>query len=165
MHARAYTHHRKVPVQLSLYLRCMHCTYLFAARQLMYTLLSCSSYSAHQRRVEVLASHGVPSPAASRGSAHLASFVHKPRTPYSFFLACYGFEGFAKTAAESGTNVSDRALPATCEIKRGQYSTDLANIADNNNFAASLEPVSRSDGGRNLYTSIMGQKFLHCCRV
>ena len=41
----------------------------------MYTLLSCSSYSAHQRRVEVLASHGVPSPAASRGSAHLASFV------------------------------------------------------------------------------------------
>ena len=23
-----------------------------------------------------------------------------------------------------------------------------------------LEPVSRSDGGRNLYTSIMGQKFL-----
>ena len=28
-----------------------------------------------------------------------------------------------------------------------------------------LEPVSRSDGGCNLYTSIMGQKFLHCCHV
>ena len=28
-----------------------------------------------------------------------------------------------------------------------------------------LEPVSRSDGGRNLYTSNMGQRFLHCCRV
>ena len=28
-----------------------------------------------------------------------------------------------------------------------------------------LEPVSRSDGGRNLYTSNMGRRFLHCCRV
>jgi hypothetical protein len=30
----------------------------------------------------------------------------------------YGFEGFAKTAAESGINVSDRALPVMCEITR-----------------------------------------------
>ena len=41
-----------------------------------------------------------------------------PGSPYSFFSACYGFEGFAKTAAESGINVSDRALPVTCEIRR-----------------------------------------------
>ena len=36
----------------------------------------------------------------------------------SFFCAAYGFEGFAKTASESGINVSDRALPVTCEIDR-----------------------------------------------
>ena len=44
-------------------------------------------------------------------------------TPYSSFTACYGFEGFAKTAAESGINVSDRALPVTCEVKRSQLSS------------------------------------------
>ena len=38
---------------------------------------------------------------------------------YAFFVAAYGFEGFAKTAAESGINVSDRALPVVCEITRG----------------------------------------------
>ena len=62
--------------------------------------------------------------------------LHKPGSPYSFFSACYGFEGFAKTAAESGINVSDRALPVTCEIKRGQYTTDVGNIGTANNFAA-----------------------------
>ena len=41
-----------------------------------------------------------------------------PGSPYSFFTAAYGFEGFAKTATESGINVSDRALPVICEIKR-----------------------------------------------
>ena len=51
---------------------------------------------------------------------------HKPGTPYSFFTACYGFEGFAKTAAESGINVSDRALPVTCEIERSTYPDTLA---------------------------------------
>ena len=47
--------------------------------------------------------------------------LHKPGSPYSFFSACYGFEGFAKTAVESGINVSDRALPVTCEIKRTRF--------------------------------------------
>ena len=56
---------------------------------------------------------------------------NQPGTPYSFFSACYGFEGFAKTAAESGINVSDRALPVTCEIKRGTYNAG-ANITVNN---------------------------------
>ena len=44
-----------------------------------------------------------------------------PGSTYTFFTACYGFEGFAKTAAESGINVSDRALPVTCEIRRQQF--------------------------------------------
>ena len=36
----------------------------------------------------------------------------------NLFVAAYGFEGFAKTAAESGINVSDRALPVVCEVNR-----------------------------------------------
>eukprot|EP01051_Picozoa_sp_SAG22_P003451 SAG22_NODE_168_length_16723_cov_6.542409_5_plen_173_part_00 len=36
----------------------------------------------------------------------------------NFFVASYGFEGFAKTAAESGINVSDRALNVVCEINK-----------------------------------------------
>ena len=54
--------------------------------------------------------------------------IHKPGTPYSFFTACYGFEGFAKTAAESGINVSDRALPVTCEVKRGTYDDAIGSV-------------------------------------
>ena len=61
--------------------------------------------------------------------------IHKPGTPYSFFTACYGFEGFAKTAAESGINVSDRALPVTCEIERSLYDDTLAS---DGGFAARL---------------------------
>ena len=34
------------------------------------------------------------------------------------FVAAYNFEGFAKTATESGINVADRALNVTCEIAR-----------------------------------------------
>lgn len=34
------------------------------------------------------------------------------------FVAAYNFEGFAKTATESGINVADRALNVTCEIQR-----------------------------------------------
>lgn len=48
----------------------------------------------------------------------------------SFFVAAYGFEGFAKTAAESGINVSDRALPVVCEITRGVMTTDGTAEAD-----------------------------------
>ena len=33
------------------------------------------------------------------------------------------FEGFAKTATESGINVSDRALPVVCEIERDPVDT------------------------------------------
>ena len=43
----------------------------------------------------------------------------------SFFCAAYGFEGFAKTASESGINVTVRALPVTCEIDR----TPIGNAA------------------------------------
>ena len=50
-----------------------------------------------------------------------------PGTPYSFFTASYGFEGFAKTAAESGINVSDRALPVVCEIKRQEFGNAATN--------------------------------------
>eukprot|EP01051_Picozoa_sp_SAG22_P013636 SAG22_NODE_1551_length_4144_cov_9.739431_2_plen_162_part_00 len=48
-----------------------------------------------------------------------------PGSPYNFFVASYGFEGFAKTAAESGINVSDRALPVVCEVAR----TAVTNLA------------------------------------
>ena len=44
--------------------------------------------------------------------------THTENSPYSFFVAAYGFEGFAKTAAESGINVSDHALPVTMELTR-----------------------------------------------
>ena len=69
-----------------------------------------------------------------------------PGTPYSFFSACYGFEGFAKTAAESGINVSDRALPVTCEIQRSQYLTDnsvgarAAKVSSDNNAVRAAMP-------------------------
>ena len=72
--------------------------------------------------------------------------LHKPGTPYSFFTACYGFEGFAKTAAESGINVSDRALPVTCEIQRSQYLTDnsvgarAAKVSGDNNAVRGAMP-------------------------
>ncbi len=48
--------------------------------------------------------------------------LNLPGTQFSFFSAAYGFEGFAKTATESGINVSDRALPVVCEIKRQEFS-------------------------------------------
>eukprot|EP01050_Picozoa_sp_SAG11_P061581 SAG11_NODE_41033_length_198_cov_282.979798_1_plen_65_part_11 len=34
-------------------------------------------------------------------------------------VLAYNFEGFAKTATESGINVADRALNVTYEIRRG----------------------------------------------
>jgi hypothetical protein len=34
------------------------------------------------------------------------------------FVGPYGFSGFAKTVVEAGINLSDRALPCLCEIKR-----------------------------------------------
>ena len=46
----------------------------------------------------------------------------------SLFVAAYGFEGFAKTAAESGINVSDRALPVTCEINREIITRDGGDV-------------------------------------
>ena len=42
----------------------------------------------------------------------------KAGTFRSSTVLTYGFEGFAKTAAESGINVSDRALPVMCEVSR-----------------------------------------------
>ena len=42
----------------------------------------------------------------------------------NFFVASYGFEGFAKTAAKLGINVSDRALPCIAEIKRDAITGD-----------------------------------------
>eukprot|EP01051_Picozoa_sp_SAG22_P008673 SAG22_NODE_677_length_7962_cov_53.676078_6_plen_469_part_00 len=42
----------------------------------------------------------------------------------NFFVASYGFEGFAKTAAESGINVSDRALNVVCEINKDAITYD-----------------------------------------
>lgn len=59
----------------------------------------------------------------------------KPGTAYSFFTAAYGFEGFAKTATESGINVSDRALPVVCEIKR-QMLSDTAVPANIGNITS-----------------------------
>ena len=53
-----------------------------------------------------------------------------PSQDKSFFVASYGFQGFAKTAAESGINVSDRALPVVCEISRGQMQSVLNTPAD-----------------------------------
>jgi hypothetical protein len=44
----------------------------------------------------------------------------KAGTFRSSTVLTYGFEGFAKTAAESGINVSDRALPVMCEVTRAQ---------------------------------------------
>ena len=40
------------------------------------------------------------------------------------FVAAYNFEGFAKTATESGINVADRALNVTCEIARTNLDTE-----------------------------------------
>ena len=42
----------------------------------------------------------------------------KAGTFRSSTVLTYGFEGFAKTTAESGINVSDRALPVMCEVTR-----------------------------------------------
>eukprot|EP01050_Picozoa_sp_SAG11_P018138 SAG11_NODE_2697_length_3079_cov_231.148322_1_plen_72_part_10 len=41
-------------------------------------------------------------------------------------VLAYNFEGFAKTATESGINVADRALNVTCEIKRSSAGAGLA---------------------------------------
>ena len=41
----------------------------------------------------------------------------------NFFVAAYGFAGFAKTAAESGINISDRALVCTCVVERDSITT------------------------------------------
>ena len=41
----------------------------------------------------------------------------------NFFVAAYGFSGFAKTAAESGINISDRALVCTCVVERDSLVT------------------------------------------
>lgn len=49
---------------------------------------------------------------------------------YSFFTAAYGFEGFSKSASESGLNVSDRALSVVCEIKRSVNGVDKAIAKD-----------------------------------
>ena len=64
-----------------------------------------------------------------------------PGSPYSFHSCCYGFEGFAKTAAESGINVSDRALPVTCEIKRTRF-----NAVSNTYGGVFGEENMRNDG-------------------
>ena len=46
----------------------------------------------------------------------------------NFFVAAYGFAGFAKTAAESGINISDRALVCTCVVERDSITTSTAAI-------------------------------------
>ena len=59
------------------------------------------------------------------------------------FVAPYGFEGFAKTAAESGINVSDRALPCMCEVKRTRI--HVANGGDNASAGESTSGTIRYD--------------------
>jgi hypothetical protein len=58
----------------------------------------------------------------------------------SCFIACYNFEGFSRTAAESGINVSDRALPVQCEIKR-QRMQKLNAAGDGYEGDAAAEPI------------------------
>ena len=58
----------------------------------------------------------------------------------SCFIACYNFEGFSRTAAESGINVSDRALPVQCEIKR-QRIQKLNAAGDGYEGDAAAEPI------------------------
>ena len=59
----------------------------------------------------------------------------------SCFVACYNFEGFQRTAVESGINVSDRALPVQCEIKR-QMIQKLDDAAGANYVGtAAVEPI------------------------
>jgi hypothetical protein len=59
------------------------------------------------------------------------------------FVAPYGFSGFAKTAVEAGINLSDRALPCICEIKRTRI--EVANAADNASDGASTSGTIRYD--------------------
>ena len=61
----------------------------------------------------------------------------------SMFVAPYGFSGFAKTAVEAGINLSDRALPCICEIKRTRI--EVANGADNASAGASTSGTIRYD--------------------
>ena len=66
--------------------------------------------------------------ANTKSDVPLATQDGSSGTYRSFFVAPYGFEGFAKTAAESGINVSDRALPVICEVKRDAIADNGAAI-------------------------------------
>ena len=68
---------------------------------------------------------GVVQPANSGSGASAI-----PSQDKSFFVASYGFQGFAKTAAESGINVSDRALPVVCEITRDKMQNTIGVPSD-----------------------------------
>ena len=54
---------------------------------------------------------------ASTGDERLA-VSGIPGLPRQLFMIAYDFETFAKSATESGINVSDRALPVTMTLKK-----------------------------------------------
>ena len=61
---------------------------------------------------DVASGRNVTGTAEEHGTTNTAGQVK------SMFAAVYNFEGFSKVAAESGLNLSDRALACQCEIKR-----------------------------------------------
>eukprot|EP01043_Picozoa_sp_COSAG02_P102242 COSAG02_NODE_38266_length_431_cov_0.689759_1_plen_110_part_10 len=68
------------------------------------------------------------------------------------FVAAYNFEGFAKTATESGINVADRALNVTCEIQRS-----TANAAGR--ARADITALLNAAGGNAAALAVLEEKF------
>eukprot|EP01051_Picozoa_sp_SAG22_P011435 SAG22_NODE_1099_length_5564_cov_27.088564_5_plen_283_part_00 len=76
-----------------------------------------------------------------------------PGAPYSFFTAAYGFEGFAKTATESGINVSDRALPVVCEITRDSFINNADAVTTRRNRLRSVTNITQVDAATGAETA------------
>ena len=70
--------------------------------------------------------------------------TNRSGTVKSFFVAPYDFSGFAKTAAETGINVSDRALPVICEVTRGVIQ-NTANNADHTSHSIRYDIWAQCD--------------------
>ena len=62
--------------------------------------------------------------AGGQGAAGVVGTTAGSGDVKNLFVAAYGFSGFAKTAAESGINVQDRALVCTCVVERDAILTD-----------------------------------------
>ena len=71
----------------------------------------------------LVVTNGADHDATRMTDANVVATTAKSGGIKNFFVAAYGFAGFAKTAAESGINISDRALVCTCVVERDSIIT------------------------------------------